>query len=72
VGMLVPVGTPSSRIDALHQQITRIESLADVKERFASIGFEPIGSTPAQFATRLKSESAEWARVVREARINID
>jgi tripartite-type tricarboxylate transporter receptor subunit TctC len=72
VGVLVPVGTPSSRIDALHQQITRIESLADVKERFASIGFEPIGSTPAQFAARLKSESAEWARVVREARINID
>ena len=70
VGMLVPAGTPSSRIDALHQEITRIGSLADVKQRFALIGFELAGSTPGQFAARLKSESAEWARVVREARIN--
>jgi tripartite-type tricarboxylate transporter receptor subunit TctC len=72
VGMLVPAGTPSSRIDALHQQITRIQSLADVKERYASIGFEPVGSTPDQFAAHLKRESGEWARVVREARLTID
>ena len=72
VGLLVPAGTPSSRIDALHQHITNVQSLAEVKERFASIGFEPVGSTPDEFATHLKRESAEWARVVREGRINID
>jgi tripartite-type tricarboxylate transporter receptor subunit TctC len=72
VGMLVPVGTPKDRIDALHQQITRIQSLADVKERFASIGFEPVGSTPEGFAAHLKAESTEWARVVRDAKIRID
>jgi len=72
VGLLVPAGTPSSRIDALHQHITSVQSLAEVKERFASIGFEPVGSTPDEFAAYLKRESAEWARVVREARINID
>jgi len=72
VGLLVPAGTPSSRIDALHHHITNVQSLAEVKERFASIGFEPVGSTPDEFAAYLKRESAEWARVVREARINID
>ena len=72
VGMLVPAGTPKDRIDALHQQITRIQSLADVKERFASIGFDPVDSTPDKFAAHLKAESAEWARVVRDAKIKID
>ena len=72
VGLLVPAGTPSSRIDALHQHIINVQSLAEVKERFASIGFEPVGSTPDEFAAHLKRESAEWARVVREGRINID
>jgi len=72
VGMLVPAGTAKDRIDALHQQITRIQSLADVKERFASVGFDPVGSTPDRFAAHLKAESAEWARVVRDAKIKID
>jgi hypothetical protein len=37
--------------------------------RFASIGFEPIGSTPDILATYLKAESGEWGRVVRDAKI---
>ena len=72
VGMLVPAGTPQNRIDTLHQRITKIQSLPDVKERFVSIGFDPVGSTPEKFATYLKAESAEWARVVREAKIKIE
>ena len=44
-------------------------SLPDVKERFATIGFEPVGGTPERFAAHLKAESAEWARVVRDAKI---
>jgi tripartite-type tricarboxylate transporter receptor subunit TctC len=72
VGILVPVGTPKQRINALHQQATRILSLGDVKERFASIGFEPIGSTPDVFADYLKAEFAEWGRVVRDAKIKVE
>jgi tripartite-type tricarboxylate transporter receptor subunit TctC len=72
VGMLVPAETPKERIDALHQQITRIQSLGDVKERYASLGFEPIGSTPDKFAAYLKAEFAEWGRVVRDAKIKVE
>lgn len=72
VGFLVPAGTPKDRIEALHQQVTRIESLPDVKERFLAIGFEPVGSTPERFAAHLKAEFDEWARVVREAKIRIE
>jgi len=72
VGMLVPAGTPQNRIGALHQRITKVQSLPDVKDRFVSIGFDPVGSTPDKFATYLKAESAEWARVVRDAKIKIE
>jgi len=72
VGVLAPTGTPQNRIDALHQRITKMQTLPDVKDRFVSIGFDPIGSTPDKFATYLKAESAEWARVVREAKIKIE
>jgi tripartite-type tricarboxylate transporter receptor subunit TctC len=72
VGMLAPAGTPRDRINWLYERITRIQSLADVKERFAAIGFEPVGSTPDRFAAYLKTEAGEWARVVRDAGIKVE
>jgi tripartite-type tricarboxylate transporter receptor subunit TctC len=72
VGMLAPAGTPKDTIEVLHQQITRIQSLRDVKERFTSIGFDPVESTPEKFAIYLKAEFTEWARVAQVAKIRAD
>jgi tripartite-type tricarboxylate transporter receptor subunit TctC len=72
VGLLVPADTPKRKIDALYQQITRIQALPDIKERYAAIGFETVGTPPEEFAAYLKAESAEWARVVREAKLRVD
>jgi tripartite-type tricarboxylate transporter receptor subunit TctC len=59
-------------MDTLHKRITQALALAEVGERLGSIGFERIGSTPDFFAERLKAESIEWGRVVREAKIGAD
>jgi hypothetical protein len=32
----------------------------------------PVGNTPAEFAKAMKAESARWARVVRERKLQID
>jgi tripartite-type tricarboxylate transporter receptor subunit TctC len=42
---------------------------ADMKERLATLGFDPVGSTPEGFATRLKTELALWRKVIRAADI---
>ena len=65
VGFLVPAETRKERIDALHKMITKIQSTADVTERFAAMGFHSIASTPGKFAAYLKTESAEWAKSCR-------
>ena len=72
VGFLVPAETRKERIDALHKMITKIQSTADVTERFAAMGFHSIASTPGKFAAYLKTESAEWARVVQRANIKVE
>lgn len=69
VGTLVPAATPKGLVNALHKHLTAALSLPDVNERIRSFGFTPIGSDPDTFAAHLKAESAEWARVVREAKI---
>ena len=52
--ILVPAGTPKEIIALLNREILRIIALSDVKEKFAAIGFEPIGTTPEEFAARIR------------------
>ena len=45
--------------------------LPDVKSRLTELGAEPVGSTPAQFAAHIKSEIAKWAKVIKEANVEL-
>lgn len=71
-GLYAPAGTPASVISVIHDEVGRIVQLQDVRERLASVGQEPIGSTPSQAANRMRTERAKWAKVIREAGIRID
>jgi tripartite-type tricarboxylate transporter receptor subunit TctC len=70
--VLLPAGTPKEIIALLNREILRIIALPDVKDKFAAIGFEPIGTTPEEFAARIKLEVPRWAKIVREANIKLD
>jgi tripartite-type tricarboxylate transporter receptor subunit TctC len=69
VGVLVPAGTPKEIITLLNRETVRLIALPDVKQRLLALGFAPIGSTPDEFATRIKAEIAKWARVIRQVGI---
>jgi len=69
LGVLVPVGTPRGVVDRLHREIVRIVALPDVRERLSALGFEPIASTPEEFADRIRWEIDKWAKVIRAANI---
>jgi tripartite-type tricarboxylate transporter receptor subunit TctC len=67
--VVVPAGTPREIIAYLHRAIVGIIALADVRERLAVLGFEPVASTPEEFAARAKLEFATWAQVIRASGI---
>src|SRR5262247_4347281 len=69
VGLLAPAGTPNEIIGALQREITAIIALPDVKERLPALGFEAVGSTPKEFAARIKVETEIWGKVIRAAHI---
>ena len=69
LGILVPSGTAPDIIDRLHREIVAIVALPDVRERLAALGFEPIASTPKEFAARITWEIDKWAKVIRAANI---
>lgn len=68
-GVLAPAGTPAAIVDRLNKEIVAIVKEPDVKERFAQLGIEGVGSTPAEFSTHLQSETRKWSEVVKAAGI---
>jgi tripartite-type tricarboxylate transporter receptor subunit TctC len=69
VGVLVPAGTPRDIIGLLQREIAKIIAVPEMKARLAELGYEPVASTPEEFAARIKSEIATWAKVIRAAHI---
>jgi tripartite-type tricarboxylate transporter receptor subunit TctC len=65
VGVLVPAGTPKDIIALLHREIVGIIALPEMKERLIGIGFDPVASSPEEFAARIRSEIATWGKVIR-------
>jgi tripartite-type tricarboxylate transporter receptor subunit TctC len=68
-GIVVPSGTPKAAIDFIHREIVEIMALPDVKARLAVLGFEPVASTPEEFARHAKVEFDKWAKVIRQSSI---
>ncbi len=68
-GVLAPAGTPREIVARLHGDIVRTVQAADVRDRFAGDGADPVGSTPEEFAAFLRAETTKWAKVVKDAGI---
>jgi tripartite-type tricarboxylate transporter receptor subunit TctC len=49
----------------------RALNAADVKERFAMLGFVVIANTPQEFAAVVKSEVAKFRKVIKESGIEL-
>ena len=64
-GMFAPAGTPPNTIAKVNADVVRAVQSADVKQRFAEIGVDPIGSTPEHLAKYLRAEITKWAQVVK-------
>jgi tripartite-type tricarboxylate transporter receptor subunit TctC len=69
LGLFAPAATPRPVIERLYAALGHAIADPLVRERFPPLGYEPVGSTPAEFATRYKGDLAFYARVIREARI---
>ncbi len=70
-GLVAPAGTPKTAVDKLATEQQRILKLADVNERLSMLGAEPVGDRPEQFAAHIKAEIAKWAKVIKDANVEL-
>lgn len=72
IGVLVPTGTPRDLVQKLHQEITRILRLPDVKQKLEVNASEIVANTPEEFTAYLKSELVRWKKVAKDANIHVE
>lgn len=70
--LAVPKATPDGPVTRLNEAALRAASAPDVAQRFAELGFDYVGSTPAEGDRRLAREKAKWQEVIRRANIRAD
>lgn len=71
-GVLAPAGTSPVIVAKLQSGIVTALKGTDVQERITASGFEPLGTTSAEFGAFLTSEVARWTKVVKQSGARID
>ena len=71
-GLLAPIGTSPEIVARLNAALLKVLARTEVKERFATLGVSPLGSTPEQFATFIRDDYAKWTKVITDANIKAE
>ena len=70
--LYVPAGTSQEIIRRLHAEIARVVGLAEIRERFAATGLDPVGSTPEELNARMRADFDKWSRVIRQIGLKLE
>jgi tripartite-type tricarboxylate transporter receptor subunit TctC len=68
-GMLMRAGTPQAQVEQMQREIAKAVAMPEISGRMASLGFDPVVNTPAQFDVWLKAEFKKWAKVIKESKM---
>jgi tripartite-type tricarboxylate transporter receptor subunit TctC len=71
-GIWAPKGLPADLVTKIQTEVSRIAQRPDVKEQFALLGFEPIGSTPDYFANYIREEMMKYEQIIKDANIQTE
>ena len=69
LGIFAPARTPAPILNRLNQEMVRVLTSADVKDKLFTAGSEVVASTPEQLAATVTSEMARMGKVLRDAGI---
>ena len=70
-GVVVPAKTPPDIVAKLSAAVADAAKSADVRERFGKLGYDPIGSSSAEFAATIRSDIDKFAKIIKSAGIKI-
>jgi tripartite-type tricarboxylate transporter receptor subunit TctC len=70
--LVTRAGTPESVIKQLNADVLKAVQSPEVRERFAQMGIESVGSAPAQCDAFLREQVAVWGKIVKQSGAKVD
>jgi tripartite-type tricarboxylate transporter receptor subunit TctC len=67
-----PAKTPPAIVARLQKEVARVVQTAEVRERFAAMGLEPVGSSSEELGRQVVRDIEKWTAVARAANIKND
>lgn len=61
-----PAGVPGPILKKMHDEIVKALNTPSVRDTILAQGLDPVGSTPEELSARIRKESAEYAKLVKE------
>ena len=71
-GLVFPASTGRPIVQRIADECRQVLGMPDVRDRLRDLGYEPVGSTPAEFGAYIKSELAKWSQVIRKGGIKAE
>lgn len=71
-GIVVPAATPKDIVVRLNTEVNKAVQNADLRQRLAAQGAEPLGGTSEQYAAYIRSELGRWTKVVKDSGAKAD
>ena len=71
-GLLAPGGTPHEIVNRWNAEWLKIVAMPDTRDKMQKVGFEPLSSTPEQFAEFIKKEMVRYGKVIRDANLSVE
>lgn len=66
-GLLARSGTPKTVLERIASEVSRAVFKPEFALRLQELGFEPIGSSPAEFAAAISAETPIWLEAIKSA-----
>ena len=70
--LMAPAGLAREIVTKLNTAGNKALAMQATRDRFATVGADILGGTPAQLDTLMKQELAKWTRVAKTANIKLD
>jgi tripartite-type tricarboxylate transporter receptor subunit TctC len=71
-GVIAPAGVPRAIVDKLNAAINKAIRSDAFVTKFETMGDEPGGGTPDEFAALIKADSAKWGDLIKRAGITLE
>ena len=71
-GLMAPAKTPDAIVEKLHRDIVAVLAVPEVRARFVTIGIQPVGNTPREFASAIEEALPRWSKLIKETGLRID